>query len=184
MRVALAHSHANTFGGGERAVLEVGRGLLELGRHEVRLLLGQFNRRRTYAELATMPHTLVGRGQWPLLYVNADAVIANSFGANLLSVRNGPRVGYWVHSTRSLFLQPNARRVDLRVRRIVDWLAVRRAGLLIANSRFTASRYCGLYGREADAVVYPGVDLATFTPRPFRAQLRDYRRPPLTGKRP
>jgi glycosyltransferase involved in cell wall biosynthesis len=73
-------------------------------------------------------------------------------------------VAYWVHSTRSLFLHPDARRVDLRARRVVDWLAVKRAGMLIANSRFTALQLRELYSRDADAVIYPGVDLATFSP--------------------
>src|SRR5438067_95760 len=156
MRIVLAHSHANTFGGGERAVLEVGRALME--RHDVRLLLGRFDPRRTYPELGSLPHSSVGRAQWPLARIEADAIVANSFGANLLSLRNGARVAYWVHSTRSLFLQPAARRADLRLRRALDWLAVRRAALLVANSRYTALRLRHLYRREADANVYPGVD--------------------------
>src|SRR5215475_12352328 len=121
MRIVLAHSHANTLGGGERAVLELGRALAT--RHDLRLLLGGFDARRTYAELASLPYTRFGRAQWLLAHVDADAIVANSFGANLLALRNGPRVAYWVHSTRSLFLHPDARRVDLRARRVVDWLA-------------------------------------------------------------
>lgn len=97
--------------------------------------------------------------------MSADAIVANSFGANLLSIRNGLRVAYWVHSTRSLFLQPGPRRVDLWLRRAIDWVAVRRAAQLVANSRYTASRLRRLYRREADAVVYPGVDLDLFRPR-------------------
>lgn len=162
MRIALAHSHANTFGGGERAVLELGLALR--ARHDVHLLLGGFKPQRTYAELASLPHTRLGRAQWLLTQVNADAVITNSFGANLLALRNGPRVAYWVHSTRSVFLRPRVRRVDLLLRRAIDWLAVRRAEQLVANSQFTAGRLRELYGRDADAVVYPGVDLDVFAP--------------------
>ena len=162
MRIALAHSHANTFGGGERAVFEVARELL--GRHQVRLLLGRFDPRETYPELADLPHEILARLQWPVAYVDADAIVANSFGANLLSMRNGARVAYWVHSTRSIFLQPWARRVDLRARRLLDWLAVKRAAMLVANSRYTATRLRALYARDADAIVYPGVDLETFSP--------------------
>ena len=114
MRIVLAHSHANTLGGGERAVLELGRALA--ARHELRLLLGGFDARRTYAELASLPYTRFGRAQWLLAHVDADAVVANSFGANLLALRNGPRVAYWVHSTRSVFLQAGARRVENGVR--------------------------------------------------------------------
>jgi glycosyltransferase involved in cell wall biosynthesis len=162
MRIVFAHSHANTLGGGERAVLELARALL--GQHEVRLLLGGFDPRRTYPELGSLPHTRLGRLQWPVAHVMADAIVANSFGANLLSLRNGPRVAYWVHSTRSVFLQPGARRLDLWLRRAIDWIAVRQAAQVIANSRYTAGRLQRLYRREADAVVYPGVDLDLFRP--------------------
>jgi glycosyltransferase involved in cell wall biosynthesis len=163
MRIALAHSHANTFGGGERAVLELGRALAT--RHELRLLLGGFDPRRTYHELASLPHARFGRLEWFTARVDADAIVANSFGANLLALRNGPRVGYWVHSTRSRFLQPGARRVDLLLRRGLDFIAVRRAAELIANSHYAAGRLRQLYQRDVDAVVYPGVDLAVFSPR-------------------
>jgi glycosyltransferase involved in cell wall biosynthesis len=164
MRIVLAHSHANTFGGGERAVLELGRALI--GRHELRLLLGGFDPRRTYPELTSLPYTRLGRADWLVSHIDADAIVANSFGANLLALRNGPRVAYWVHSTRSVFLQLGARRVDLLLRRAIDFIAVRRAGQLVANSRYAAARVRQLYRREADAVVYPGVDLEQFQPGP------------------
>src|SRR5262252_8238678 len=121
MRIALAHSHANTFGGGERAVLELGRVLM--ADHDVRLLLGGFDARRTYPELRSLPHARFGRAQWLVSNVDADAIVANSFGANLLSMRNGPRVAYWVHSTRSVFLLEGTSRLDLLLRRAIDWLA-------------------------------------------------------------
>src|SRR5690242_16288083 len=70
MRIALAHSHVNTFGGGERAVLELGRALG--GRHDVRLLLGKFDPRRTYPELASLPHVGVGPLQWVTRRLDAD----------------------------------------------------------------------------------------------------------------
>jgi glycosyltransferase involved in cell wall biosynthesis len=162
LRIVLAHSHVNTLGGGERAILELGRALMQ--RHQVSLLLGGFVPHETYPELASLPHSRLGRLQWPIARVQADAIVANSFGANLLSLRNGPRTAYWVHTTRSLFLQPGARRVDLRLRRVLDWLAVRQAAQLVANSRYTAGRLWQLYRREADAVVYPGVDLTLFRP--------------------
>src|ERR687886_1369259 len=164
MLIVLAHSHANTLGGGERAVLEVGRALI--GRHDVRLLLGAFDRWRTYPELASLPYRRFGRLRWPTARVHADAIVTNSFGANLLALRNGPRVAYWAHSTRSAFLQPGSRRVDLLLRRTVDWIAVRRASQLVANSRYAATRLRQLYRRDADAVVYPGVDLGLFRPGP------------------
>jgi glycosyltransferase involved in cell wall biosynthesis len=168
MRIVLAHSHANTLGGGERAVLELGRALA--GRHELRLLLGGFDARRTYAELASLPYVRFGRAQWLLAHVDAEAIVANSFGANLLALRNGSRMAYWVHSTRSVFLQAGSRRVDLLLRRGVDFLAVRRAAQMVANSHYAAGRLRQLYRRDADAVVYPGVDLAQFSPAPSPAR--------------
>jgi glycosyltransferase involved in cell wall biosynthesis len=162
VRIVLAHSHANTLGGGERAVLELARALsLE---HQVRLLLGGFDRDRTFAELEGFPLTRVGRWQWPLLRVQGDAIVTNSFGANLLALRNGARVAYWMHSTRSIFLTASAPRLDLAVRRALDWLAVRRVARIVANSYYTAGRIQALYGRAADAVVYPGVDLQLYRP--------------------
>jgi glycosyltransferase involved in cell wall biosynthesis len=162
VRIVLAHSHANSFGGGERAVLEVARELS--GRHEVRLLLGGFEPRSTYAELARFPFERGGRAAWLTQRVDADAIVTNSFGANLLALRNGARVAYWAHSLRSIFLQPGRRRADLLARRLLDQIAVRRTAQLVANSHFAAARLQRIYGRQADAVVYPGVDLHVFQP--------------------
>ncbi|HEY3061468.1 MAG TPA: glycosyltransferase family 4 protein [Chloroflexota bacterium] len=165
MRLILAHSHANTLGGGERSVLELAHGLSQ--DHDVRLLLGGFDPRRTYPELARFAHRRVGRLGWPLLRVRADAIVTNSFGSNLLAFRNGAQLSYWVHSTRSIFLRSQAT-PDLVIRRAVDWLAVRRAARLVANSQFTARKLRELYGRDADAVVYPGVDLQLYHPGAVR----------------
>src|SRR6185436_12945159 len=107
MRLILAHSHANTLGGGERAVLELARRFSD--EHAVKLLLGGFDTRHTYPELAAFPNRRVGRWEWPLLRVAADAIVANSFGSNLLALRNASRLAYWVHSTRSIFLTRQAR---------------------------------------------------------------------------
>ena len=163
MRIVLAHSHPNTLGGGERAVLELAHGLAP--RHDVRLLVGDYRPDRTYPELATFPRRQVSTPGWLVHRVSDDVVVSNSFGANLLSLRNGPRVVYWVHSVRSRFLMPGAWRPDLLLRRALDQVAVQRAARLVANSRFTARRLRTLYGRGADAIVYPGVDLDLFRPQ-------------------
>jgi glycosyltransferase involved in cell wall biosynthesis len=160
----LAHSHANTLGGGERAILEVALQLRQ--HHDVSLLLGGYEPRATYSELAALSRTTLHRWQWPLARISSDvdAIIANSFGANLLALRNAPRLACWLHSTRSVFLQPAATRLDLRIRLLLDRFCVRRARQLLVNSRYTAARAWQLYQREADAIVYPGVDLDTFVP--------------------
>jgi glycosyltransferase involved in cell wall biosynthesis len=134
-------------------------------RYRLRLLLGGFSPGRTYAELAALPHVRLSRLEWLSTRLpEHEVVVANTFGANLLALRNGPRVGYWVHSVRSVFLARGDPRADLMLRRLLDWLAVRRAGQLIANSRYTAGRLQALYGRAPDAVVYPGADLQLFRP--------------------
>ena len=51
-----------------------------------------------------------------------------------------------------------------QVRRALDRAAVRACRFLVANSRFTADRLAALYGRPADALAYPGVDLSLYTP--------------------
>jgi glycosyltransferase involved in cell wall biosynthesis len=168
MRVALAHSHAETLGGGERAVLGLAEGLA--ARHAVRLLLGRYVPERTFPELAAYPRQRLGRLDWLWRRPSDDVIVANSFGANLLALRNGARVVYWIHSTRSLFLASDARAPGLRARRALDWLAVKRAARLVANSHYTARRVRALYGREPDATIYPGVDLQLFRPRAGPAQ--------------
>ena len=138
-------------------------------RHRLRLLLGGFSPGTTYPELAALPHVRLSRLDWLTTRVAGDEVlIANSFGSNLLALRNGPRVGYWVHSVRSVFLERD-HRPDLRLRRALDWLSVHRSGQLLANSQYTARRLKALYGRSADAVVYPGVDLDLFQPGEHQA---------------
>lgn len=163
MRIALAHSHPNTLGGGERAVLEVARGLA--ARHEVRLLVGDFRPEATYPGLAALPLRRLATVEWFAAPIRPDEVaVTNSFGANLLALRQGRRVLCWVHSLRSPFLKPGRLRPELLARRALDWLAVRRAAIVVANSSYTASRLPALYGRAADAVVYPGVEVAGQTP--------------------
>jgi glycosyltransferase involved in cell wall biosynthesis len=167
MRIALAHSHVETFGGGERAVLGLAQGLA--GRHQVRLLLGRYAPERTYPELAGFPRQRLGRGDWPARRVPDDAVVANSFGSNLLALRNPGRVIYWVHSLRSVFLVADTQTAGLRLRRALDRVAVARSARLVANSHFTARRLRAEYGREPDAMVYPGVDSERYRPHPGAA---------------
>ncbi|MBI2755235.1 MAG: glycosyltransferase family 4 protein [Chloroflexi bacterium] len=166
MRIALAHSHPNTFGGGERAVLEVATRLAR--RHEVRLLVSGYVPDATFAGLRDLPRRDLSSAEWLTGSVlqGREVVVANSFGANLLALRQPRRVVVWVHSLRSRFLQPGGRRPGLLARRVLDLIAVRRAARVAANSQFTASRFRRLYGRDADLVIYPGVSPARFPPAP------------------
>lgn len=167
MRLALAHSHVETLGGGERALLELTRGLEP--RHEVRLVVGRFVLDQTYPELGRFPRQVRRPWEWFALLPATDVVVANSFGANLLALRSGSRVIYWVHSLRGQFLRGNPFHPALAARRLLDWLAVRRDARLVANSAYVAARLPSLYGRPADAVVHPGVDLERFRPPPLGA---------------
>lgn len=164
MRVAIAHGHLDTLGGGERAVLELARGFAP--RHNVRLVVGRFRPDRTYSELTAFPCERRQRWEWITGGLDAQVVVTNSFGANLLALRHGKRVVYWVHSLRSRFLTHHGPRPDYGARRVLDWLAVRRAARVVANSRYVAGRVARLYGRPADEIIHPGVDLTRFIPGP------------------
>jgi len=167
MRIALAHSHLETLGGGERAVLGLAQGLA--ARHQVRLLVGRYAPERTYPELAGFRRQRLGRRDWLTAGVPDDAVVANSSGSNLLALRNPGRVVYWVHSLRSVFLVSQTPTAGLRLRRLLDRIAVARSARLVANSQFSARRLRAEYGREPDATVYPGVDSERYQPHPGAA---------------
>jgi glycosyltransferase involved in cell wall biosynthesis len=167
MRIALAHSHVETLGGGERAVLGLAQGLAE--RHQVRLLVGRYAPERTYPELAGFPYQQLRRWDWLMRHVPDEVVVANSFGSNLLALRNPERVVYWVHSLRSIFVVSDRPAPGLRLRRALDQLAVARSARLVANSQFTARRLRARYGRKPDATVYPGVDSERYLPYPGAA---------------
>ena len=158
MRIAMAHSHLTTFGGGERFVLEVSRRLA--ARHEISIYTGSYVPERTYPELADFPRVHVSPLQWGTLHIKADAIVAHTFGANLLAYTN-PNVAYYVHSLRSRYLTGGSR-PDLILRRALDRRAVRHDRRVIANSRFTAEKFRGLYQRDVTDLVYCGIDAALF----------------------
>jgi glycosyltransferase involved in cell wall biosynthesis len=158
VRIAMAHSHLTTFGGGERFVLEVSRRLAT--RHEITLYTGSYVPEMTYPELANFPRVPVSPLQWGTLHVKADAIVAHTFGANLLAYANS-NVAYYVHSLRSRYLTGGSR-PDLVLRRTMDRRAVRHDRRVIANSRFTAKKFRGFYQRDVTDLVYCGIDSALF----------------------
>ncbi len=158
MRIAMAHSQLATFGGGERFVLEVSRRLA--ARHDITLYTSAFRPETTYPGLADFPLVRLGALQWARLRLPADAIVAHTFGANLLALRN-PNVAYYVHTLRSVYLQ-GGKRPDLAARRVLDRRAVQRDRRIIANSAYTAEKFQRLYQRPVTDQVYCGIDARLF----------------------
>ncbi len=158
MRIAMAHSQLTTFGGGERFVLEVSRRLA--ARHDITLYTGTFVPEATFPGLADFPLVKVGAVDWARLRVPADAIVAHTFGANLLAFRND-NVAYYVHTLRSIYLQ-GGNRPDLAARRVLDRRAVRRDRRVIANSVYTAEKFQGFYQQSVTDQVYCGIDSRLF----------------------
>ncbi len=157
MHIVMAHSHLSTFGGGERVTLELSS---RLGRrHDITLWAGGFRPGDTYAGLAEFPRRDLSRLDWLWAVPRADAVVAHTFGANLLALRH-PRTLCYVHTLRSVYVQ-RADRPDLIARRLLDRAALGRAGALATNSHYTASRIAQRFGRVPE-VVPCGVDPQLF----------------------
>lgn len=162
MRIIIAQSRLDTYGGGERATLELARRLSE--RHAVSILTSAFVPQRTYPELAAFPLHITPAAEWLTQPLAADALVAQNFGARLLALRQRGMIAY-LHTMRSLYLR-GGRRPDLALRRALDRRAVRRAAFLLTNSAFTAQRAARFYGRTPE-VVPLGADetLAELEPR-------------------
>jgi glycosyltransferase involved in cell wall biosynthesis len=156
VRIVVAHSHLNALGGGERVTLELLRGLSK--RHEVELWAGDYGPAHTFPELAAFPRRDLKPHEWLLLRPDADAVVSNTFGANLLALRH-PNTVCYIHTLRSIYLrQRGVTRLapGLVTRRALDRAALHRAKALATNSEFTARAIQQKYGRPA-AVIPCGV---------------------------
>lgn len=153
LRIAIAHSHLDAFGGGERATLELLRRLGQ--RHTVELWAGEYDQGRTFPELAEFPRRDLAQRDWLTARPQADVVVAQTFGAYLLALRH-PRTICYLHTLRSVYLL-GGRHPALVARRALDRLALRRAAAVLVNSHYTASRARRRYGRSV-RVVSPGAD--------------------------
>ncbi len=148
MRIALAHTRLTTFGGGERATLELARHLS--ARHAVTIWTSAYTPDHTFAEMARFPMRVTSPAAWEAQPLDADVIVAQNFGARLLALRSR-RVLTYIHTMRSRYLQGGAR-PDLAARRTLDRIAVRRAACLLTNSAFTAARATAAYGRTPEVV--------------------------------
>ena len=158
MRLIIAHSQLTTLGGGERATLELLRFLSR--RHETELWTSRYRSEMTYPELADYPRRRLHAYEWLTVRPEADAVIAESFGAYMLALRHSRTLTY-VHTLRSQYLD-GSRRPDLVARRRLDNAAIGSAARLYTNSAYSAARTRALYDREA-TVLPPGVEERYFT---------------------
>lgn len=161
MRIAIAHTRLTTYGGGERATLELARRLSE--RHEVALWTSYFAPEQTFAGLARYPMRVTPPAAWLTQPLDAEVIIAQNFGARLLALRS-PAVIAYLHTMRSRYLWSGSR-LDLALRRALDRRAVRRAAAVLTNSAFTAQRAAAFYGR-APEVAPLGADDALFAIEP------------------
>lgn len=157
MHIAIAHSHLDQLGGGQRCTLELLRYLSP--RHEVMLWTDQRSLEHTFPDLSAYPRRTILPAQWLSARPDAEVVIAQSFGPYLLSLRH-PNVVSYLHTFRSRYLT-GGNWPDLIARRWLDRIAVRRAAQLLTNSEFSAERALRRYGRRP-SVVPPGVDQALF----------------------
>lgn len=148
MRIVVAHSRLNTFGGGERVTLELLRRLS--ARHDVILWAGSYRASATYDELAAFGRRDLAPWEWVVATPDADAVLAQTFGANLLALRH-PATLCYLHTLRSAYLRPSLR-PDLLARRALDTRSMRRAGALAANSAYTAGRASHRIGRPVEPI--------------------------------
>jgi glycosyltransferase involved in cell wall biosynthesis len=153
MRIIIAHSHLNTLGGGERAVLELLRRLS--ARHDVVLWAGSYAPDRTFAAFRDVPRRDIAAVGWLAAIPRADAVVAHTFGANLLALRH-PRTICYLHSLRSIYARGGSR-PDLALRRALERQALRRAAAVLTNSAYSAERAHRLYGLRPD-MLHLGAD--------------------------
>lgn len=183
MRIAMAHSHLLSFGGGERFVLEVSRRLA--AKHHITIYTTHYAPAATYSGLAEFPIVTVPSWKWATMHLKEDVIFSHTLVANLLTFRN-KHVAYCVHSLRGhdylmggnrpdLVLRRSdyagkprrrslmgANRPDLVLRKIIARQAARRNQRVLSNSKFTAARFQTLYGRPATDVIYSGIDPAFF----------------------
>ena len=161
MNIILAHSHLDTFGGGERSVLELAQ---RLGTNNaVEIWTGNYQADQTFAEFAHMPLRTVSARDWLTKTPDADVIVAHSFGAYLLALRH-PRTVCYIHTLRSAYLQPSVRPAIL-ARRYLDSMALRRAARVVTNSTFAAQQIHARYDRDALSVP-PGVRDSLFSSPP------------------
>ncbi len=153
MRIIIAHSHLTSLGGGERTTLEL---LKHLSRkHDIQLWTSVYRPQSTFGELADFPRRILHAYEWLTLRPDAEVVVSQTFGANLLTLRH-PRTLCYLHTLRSRYLLPG-RRPGQILRRVLDHAAVDCAARIFTNSAYAAGKIAAFYGKHA-SVLPPGVE--------------------------
>jgi glycosyltransferase involved in cell wall biosynthesis len=156
MNIAMAHSNFSFAGGVERYVLEVSQRLA--ARHHVTLYTSKYIPSATYPGLSEWPIVTIPAWKWATTLLKEDVIITHNHGPNLLAYRN-KNVAYLAHS----FMNDSATiRPDIILRRLLDREAKKRNQRILANSKFTATRFQALYHRPVTDVVYGGIDPGFF----------------------
>ncbi len=158
VRIIVAHSQLNSYGGGERTTVELLHHLS--ARHDVTLWAGNYVQSATFRELGAYPRRDISPAGWLLASPDADAVVSQTLGSNLLALRH-PRTICYLHTMRSTYLRGGAR-PDLVARRLLDRAAVRHAAAVLTNSEYSAEQALRHYGREVE-VLPPGADAHLLT---------------------
>lgn len=152
MNIAMAHSQFNSVGGVERYVIEVSRRLAV--RHHVTIYTSEYVPSATYPDLTEWPIVTIPEWQWATTRLKEDVIFTHNHSPNLLAYRN-MHVGYFAHS----FMNDSVTyRPDIVFRRLLDREAMKRNQRILANSKYTAVRFQGLYHRAVTDVIYGGID--------------------------
>lgn len=147
----MAHSRFIWAGGAERFVLEVSRRLAT--RHHVTLYTSEYIPADTYPELGEFSIVTIPVWQWATTHLKEEVIFTHTHGPNLLAYRNR-HVAYCVHSFMN---DPGTNRPAIVLRRFLDREAMKRNQRILANSKYTASRFQDMYHREATDVIYSGI---------------------------
>lgn len=152
MNIAMAHSHFNVVGGVERFVLEVSRRLA--ARHHVTIYTSGYVPAATYPGFNEWPIVTIPVWQWATTRLKEDVIFTHNHGPNLLAYRN-KHVAYCAHS----FMNDSVTyRPDIGFRRLLDREAMKRNQRILANSKYTATRFQAFYHRTVTDVIYSGID--------------------------
>ena len=151
MKIAMAHSHIHSVGGGERSVLEVSRRLA--ARHEVTIYTSEYVPAATYPGLAELPIVTIPAWQWATTRLKEEVIFTFTYGPNLLVYRN-KHVAFYALSFMN---DAVTYRPDIILRRLLASETMKRNQRILAMSNFIAAKFQALYHRAVTDVVYGGI---------------------------
>lgn len=151
MKIALAHSHIHSFGGGERSVLEVSQRLA--ARHQVTIYTSKYVPHTTYPALAALPIVTIPAWQWATTRLKEEVIFNFTYRSNPLVYCN-KHVAFYALT----FMNDSVTyRPDIIIRRLLVSETMKRNQRILAMSNFIAARFQALYHRAVTDVVYAGI---------------------------